>query len=117
MSVVDPVAPDMLLESTSPSRLDISGPLEVQVRDYSPWHQSRVQTAAWKEDCKKACGDDKRAVYLNQFRCDQDHQFLIDEGVCASTLLSFLLLELLSFKLLLLPPAYTVVLQWLILNV
>jgi hypothetical protein len=41
--------------STPPDRLDIPGPLEELVKEYSTWHQSRVQTAAWKEDCTEAC--------------------------------------------------------------
>lgn len=76
----------MPLTSTSPDRLDIPGPLEGQVKEYCTWHQSRVQTAAWKEDCTKACDVMiKHGIDLNQLRCDRDHQFLIDEGVLKGT--------------------------------
>ena len=39
-------APDMPAKSTPIERLDIPGPLEGQVKDYSAWQQSRVETEA-----------------------------------------------------------------------
>jgi hypothetical protein len=72
-------------------RLDIPGPLEEQVEEYGTWHESRVKTTGWKADCKKACGAMiKHGIDLNQMRCDQDPQPLIDEGVLKGTAKRFL---------------------------
>jgi hypothetical protein len=62
---------DMPSKSTPLERLDIPGPLEGQVKDYSAWQQLRVETEAWKDDCKKACDMViKHVINLNQLCCD-----------------------------------------------
>jgi hypothetical protein len=67
-------APDVPLESSLTDRLNIPGHLEDQVEGYSAWHESRVKTPEWKEDCKKARDAMiKHGVDLNQIRCDRDY--------------------------------------------
>ena len=79
-------AVDVPLKGTPTDRLNIPGYLEDHVGDYSAWHQCRVRTEEWKQDCKKA-GDViiKHRVDLDQIRQNPDPQFLINEGVSKGT--------------------------------
>jgi hypothetical protein len=79
-------AADMPSKCTLIDRLNIPGLLEKHVEEYCAWHESRVKTLAWKEDCKKACDVMiKHGVDLDQIRWDPDPKFLTDEGVSKGT--------------------------------
>ena len=79
-------AADMPSSGILVDRLDIPGYLEDHVEEYSAWHQCRVRSEGWKQDCKKA-GDVmiEQRVDLDQIRRNPDPKFLIDEGVSKGT--------------------------------
>jgi hypothetical protein len=68
--------------STGMAELDIPEPMDVSVKLYTEWQQSRVVDETWKIDIQKACDialDDR--LDLKQVREDQDPGFFIQNGV------------------------------------
>ncbi|TVY71304.1 hypothetical protein LSUE1_G004473 [Lachnellula suecica] len=72
-----------ILSTSSPvNRLDIPGPRDVAVRDYSHWHQSKVNDEILKVEFQKACDVTLAdGLDLEQVHDDQDPDFFIDKGV------------------------------------
>jgi hypothetical protein len=62
--------------------LDIAGPRDVAVKNYSEWQQLQVLDASLKDEVRKACSAVlEEGLDLEQVHEDQDSNFLIEKGV------------------------------------
>jgi hypothetical protein len=78
-----PAGADIASLRTSPSNLiEIPGPLEVAVEEYTTWQLSRVSTECFRENVRKARDVTlENCLDLKQIHHDQDPEFFIRQGV------------------------------------
>ncbi|KAJ9481151.1 hypothetical protein VN97_g12352 [Penicillium thymicola] len=76
-------------ESTTPAPkptdpIDIPGLLDIAVKEYATWHQSRVSSETFRENIQKACDVAlENCLDLKQIHDDQDADFFVRNGVKA----------------------------------
>ncbi|KAJ5720259.1 uncharacterized protein N7483_008193 [Penicillium malachiteum] len=76
-------------ESTAPApkqtdTIDIPGLLDIAVKEYAAWHQSRVSSQTFRENIQKACDLAlENCLDLKQIHDDQDADFFVKNGVKA----------------------------------
>ena len=81
--------PPTTAECTNPASkqtdpIDIPGLLDIAVKEYATWHQSRVSSETFRENIQKACDVAlENCLDLKQIHNDQDPDFFVKNGVKA----------------------------------
>jgi hypothetical protein len=71
-----------LSRATQSDSIDIPGPLEVAVEEYTNWQLSRVNTETFRDNIKKARDVTlENCLDLKQIHLDQDPDFFVKQGV------------------------------------
>jgi hypothetical protein len=83
VTISSPASTDIAPSRTPPSSvIEITGSLELAVEEYTTWQLSRVSTASFKENVRKARDVTlENCLDLKQIYHDQDPDFFIAQGV------------------------------------
>lgn len=79
---LSPESTDIATSTVCADPINISGPLDVAVEEYTAWQKSRVSRTAFKEEIAKAGNVAlENCLDLKQIDKDQDFEFFVKEGV------------------------------------